>query len=86
MFCFQDELLKIVGQKHPLYGILSILSMKCSYILFNKYHVKDILLEVDLQKSSGNKLLTQSCMNILVVNFFTALFFCLYMIMHKAIY
>ncbi|KVI01136.1 Armadillo-like helical, partial [Cynara cardunculus var. scolymus] len=62
----RDELLKIVGQKHPLYGFLSTLSMKCSYILFNKDHVKDILLEADLQKSSRNRLLTQSCMNILV--------------------
>ncbi|KAJ0808766.1 putative sister chromatid cohesion protein Pds5 [Helianthus annuus] len=63
----RDALLKIVGQKHPLYGILSILSIKCSYILFNKDYVKDILLEVDLQKSSRNRLLTQSCMNILVI-------------------
>ncbi|KAL7600949.1 hypothetical protein Lser_V15G23567 [Lactuca serriola] len=63
----KDELLKIVGQKHPLYGILSSLSIKCSYILFNKDYVKDILLEVDLHKSSGNKLLSQSCMNLLVI-------------------
>ncbi|CAI9270247.1 unnamed protein product [Lactuca saligna] len=63
----RDELLKIVGEKHPLYGILSSLSMKCSYILFNKDYVKDILLEVELQKSSGNKLLSQSCMNLLVI-------------------
>ncbi|KAJ0791644.1 putative sister chromatid cohesion protein Pds5 [Helianthus annuus] len=63
----RDALLKIVGQKHPLYGILSILSIKCSYILFNKDYVKDILLEVDLQKSSRNRLLTQSCMNTLVI-------------------
>ncbi|KAI3740872.1 hypothetical protein L2E82_31347 [Cichorium intybus] len=63
----REELLKIVGQKHPLYGILSSLSMKCSYILFNKDYVKDIFLEVDLHKSSGNKLLAQSCMNLLVI-------------------
>ncbi|KAK9057901.1 hypothetical protein SSX86_022740 [Deinandra increscens subsp. villosa] len=58
----REELLKIVGQKHPLYRFLSILSVKCSYILFNKDYVKDILLEVD-----QNRLLTQSCMNILVI-------------------
>ncbi|KAL8214756.1 hypothetical protein R6Q57_004205 [Mikania cordata] len=63
----RDELLKIVGQKHPLYGFLNILSIKCSYILFDKDYVKDILLEVDLQKSSRNSLLTQSCMNILEI-------------------
>ncbi|KAJ9566892.1 hypothetical protein OSB04_002858 [Centaurea solstitialis] len=63
----RDELLKIVGQKHPLYGFLSTLSMKCSFILFNKDYVKDILLEADIQKTSKNRLLTQSCMNILVI-------------------
>ncbi|KAI3829442.1 hypothetical protein L1987_03566 [Smallanthus sonchifolius] len=63
----RDELLKIVGQKHPLYGILSILSIKCSYILFNKDYVKDIFLEMDLLKFSRNRLLTQSCVNILVI-------------------
>ncbi|XP_076907861.1 sister chromatid cohesion protein PDS5 homolog A-like [Bidens hawaiensis] len=60
-FKARDELLKIVGQKHPLYGVLSILSIKCSYILFNKDYVKDILLEMELNRSSS-----QSCMNILV--------------------
>lgn len=43
--------------------------MKCSYILFNKEHVKAILLEASTQKSSGNMQLTQSCMDILVVKF-----------------
>ncbi|XP_076925965.1 sister chromatid cohesion protein PDS5 homolog A-like isoform X2 [Bidens hawaiensis] len=60
-FKARDELLKIVGQKHPLYGFLSILSIKCSYILFNKDYVNDIILEMELNRSS-----TQSCMNILV--------------------
>ncbi|KAL4571020.1 hypothetical protein LXL04_017770 [Taraxacum kok-saghyz] len=46
----QDELLKIVGTKHPSYGI----STKCSYILFNKDYVKDIFLEVDLYKQTTN--------------------------------
>ncbi|XP_071689759.1 sister chromatid cohesion protein PDS5 homolog A isoform X3 [Rutidosis leptorrhynchoides] len=61
---YRDELLEIVGQKHPLYGLLSILSMKCSYTLFNKDDVKELLLDA---KSSGNKLLTQSRLNILVM-------------------
>nr|XP_043610025.1 sister chromatid cohesion protein PDS5 homolog A isoform X2 [Erigeron canadensis] len=61
---YRDELLNVVGQKHPLHGFLSTLSVKCSYILFNKDDVKRILLEA---KSSQNSLLTQSCMNILVI-------------------
>nr|GMD40858.1 sister chromatid cohesion protein PDS5 homolog A isoform X1 [Ipomoea batatas] len=42
----RDDLLKILGEKHPLYDFLSILSLKCSYILFSKEHVRDILLEI----------------------------------------
>ncbi|KAK0598612.1 hypothetical protein LWI29_036294 [Acer saccharum] len=61
----REELLKILGEKHRLYDFLSTLSMKCSYILFNKEHVKEIFLEASLQKSSGNAQCTQSCMDIL---------------------
>ncbi|GMP73504.1 hypothetical protein CsSME_00031242 [Camellia sinensis var. sinensis] len=63
----QDDLLKILGEKHRLYDFLSSLSLKCSYVLFNKEHVKEILLEADLRKSAGNTQLTLACMNILVV-------------------
>ncbi|KAI3745336.1 hypothetical protein L1987_58447 [Smallanthus sonchifolius] len=63
----RDELLKIVDEKHPLYELLSTLSIKCSYIFFDKEFAKDLVLETDLQKCDGNKLLTQSCMNILVI-------------------
>ncbi|KAL4585339.1 hypothetical protein LXL04_009957 [Taraxacum kok-saghyz] len=61
-----EELLKIVGEKHPLYELLSTLSIKCSYLIFDKEFVKNLVLEIDQQKSDGNKLLTQSCVNILV--------------------
>ncbi|KAI3499028.1 hypothetical protein L1887_34820 [Cichorium endivia] len=63
----RDELFKIVDEKHPLYELLSTLSIKCSYIIFDKNFVKDLLLEIDQQKSDGNNLLTQSCINILVI-------------------
>nr|GEV61445.1 sister chromatid cohesion protein PDS5 homolog B-like isoform X1 [Tanacetum cinerariifolium] len=63
----RDELLKIVDEKRALYELLSTLSMKCSYMVFDKDFVKDLLLEVDLQKCDGEKILTQSCMNILVI-------------------
>ncbi|CAL5409349.1 unnamed protein product [Camellia sinensis] len=63
----QDDLLKILGEKHRLYDFLSSLSLKCSYVLFNKEHVKEILLEADLRKSAGNTQLTLACMNILVI-------------------
>ncbi|KAA8537266.1 hypothetical protein F0562_027047 [Nyssa sinensis] len=63
----RDDLLKILGEKHRLYEFLSTLSMKCSYLLFNKEHVKEILLEADVQKSAGNAQFTVSCMDILVI-------------------
>ncbi|KAE8655726.1 putative ADP-ribosylation factor GTPase-activating protein AGD13-like isoform 1 [Hibiscus syriacus] len=63
----RDELLKILSERHQLYDFLSMLSLKCSYLLFNKEHVREILMEVTVQKSARNTLYIQSCMNILVI-------------------
>lgn len=76
-FSLQDDLLRILGGKHRLYDFLSTLSLKCSYLLFNKEHVKEILLEAATQKSSGSRQNTQSCMNILVVEKHRTYIFCL---------
>ncbi|XP_061339796.1 sister chromatid cohesion protein PDS5 homolog A-like isoform X2 [Gastrolobium bilobum] len=64
---YRDDLLKILGEKHRLYEFLNTFSVKCSYLLFNKEHVKIILLEILAQKSAENARRTQSCMNILVI-------------------
>lgn len=68
-YCYllQDDLLKILGEKHPLYDFLDSLSIKCSYLLFNKEYVKEILLEVAAQKSTGDTKLIVSWMTLLVV-------------------
>ncbi|KAJ6304583.1 hypothetical protein OIU77_018274 [Salix suchowensis] len=63
----RDDLLKILGEKHRLYDFLSSLSMKCSYLLFNKEHVKEILLDVNMHSSAGNMHFTRSCMDLLVI-------------------
>jgi len=77
IFCLQDDLLKILGEKHRLYEFLNTFSVKCSYLLFNKEHVKTILLEIIAQKSAENAQRTQSCLNMLVVRTsHLALFFC----------
>ncbi|KAL9254883.1 Sister chromatid cohesion protein PDS5 homolog A-like protein [Drosera capensis] len=62
----RDDLLKILGEKHPLLDFLTILSMKCSYILFNKEHVKEILsaIKKGAEASTENIL---SSMNVLVI-------------------
>ncbi|KZV51246.1 hypothetical protein F511_05903 [Dorcoceras hygrometricum] len=63
----RDDLLSILGPKHPLYEFLDCLSLKCSCLLFNKDHVREILLEAGVQKSSGSNELILSCMTILVI-------------------
>ncbi|XP_038690339.1 sister chromatid cohesion protein PDS5 homolog A-like isoform X1 [Tripterygium wilfordii] len=63
----RDDLLKILGEKHRLYDFLSNLSVKCSYLLFNKEHVKEILLEAGMHKTAGHTQETQSCMDLLVI-------------------
>lgn len=71
----QDDLLRILGEKHKLYDFLSTLSVKCSFLLFNKEYVKEILVEAITQMSAGDAQLTHSCMNLLVVkNRFICLF------------
>lgn len=65
--CLQDELLKILGEKHRLYEFLNTFYVKCSYLLFNKEYVKAILEEAVAQKSAENAQRTQFCMNLLVV-------------------
>ncbi|KAG6583667.1 Sister chromatid cohesion protein PDS5-like B, partial [Cucurbita argyrosperma subsp. sororia] len=63
----RDELLKILGEKHRLYDFLNSLSVKCSYLLFNKEHTKEILQEVEIQKSSGSMQDIKSSMTMLVI-------------------
>ncbi|GER48127.1 sister chromatid cohesion protein pds5 [Striga asiatica] len=63
----RDDLLKILGQKHQLYEFLGAVSLKCSYMLFDKDHVREFLLEARVQKSSGTTELILSCMAILVI-------------------
>ncbi|PIN12278.1 Sister chromatid cohesion complex Cohesin, subunit PDS5 [Handroanthus impetiginosus] len=63
----RDDMLKILGQKHQLYEFLSSLSLKCSYLLFDKDHVREIIVEAGVQKSCGSTDLIVSCMTILVI-------------------
>ncbi|KAG1327428.1 hypothetical protein COCNU_01G013620 [Cocos nucifera] len=62
---YRDEMLKILGERHPLYDFMGMLSIKCSYLLFNKEYVKEILAEAVAQQCVGNMKLTLSCMNLL---------------------
>ncbi|KAI5414430.1 sister chromatid cohesion protein PDS5 homolog A isoform X3 [Lathyrus oleraceus] len=64
---YRDGMLAILGVKHRLYEFLNTFSMKCSYVLFNKEHVKEIFVEIVAQKSAENAQRTQSCMNLLVI-------------------
>ncbi|XP_043688840.1 sister chromatid cohesion protein PDS5 homolog A-B isoform X2 [Telopea speciosissima] len=64
---WRDDLLRILGEKHRLHDFLSALSVKCSHLLFNKEHVKEILLEASRQNSAENAQYILSCMNLLVI-------------------
>ncbi|XP_073010251.1 sister chromatid cohesion protein PDS5 homolog A isoform X2 [Typha latifolia] len=61
----RDDLLKILGERHPLYDFMKMLSIRCSYLLINKEYVKEILLEAAEQKLAGSMKLISSCMNLL---------------------
>jgi sister chromatid cohesion protein PDS5 len=60
------ELLKIIDEKHPLREFMGMLSVRCSYLLINKEHVKEFLSIASEEKSAGNIDLL-ACMNLLTV-------------------
>jgi hypothetical protein len=66
-FFLQDELTKILGEKHQLDEFLNTLYVKCSYLLFSKEHATTILSEIIRYKSAENDQRIQACMNLLVV-------------------
>nr|VDD38116.1 unnamed protein product [Brassica oleracea] len=61
----RDDMLKILSEKHSLYEFLGTLSIKCSYLLFSKEYVKEILAEVSVRKASKTSSGIQSCMDFL---------------------
>ncbi|CAF2142794.1 BnaA02g25640D [Brassica napus] len=61
----RDDMLKILSEKHSLYEFLGTLSIKCSYLLFSKEYVKEMLSEVSARKASKENLGIQSCMDFL---------------------
>ncbi|KAI3974585.1 hypothetical protein MKX01_004500 [Papaver californicum] len=63
----RDDLLRILGEEHKLHDFLSALSVKCSFLLFNKEYVKEIISEATTQLSAGDAQLTRSCIDLLVM-------------------
>eukprot|EP00253_Pinus_taeda_P014590 PITA_14590 len=61
-----DCLLKQVGERHPQYEFMKILAIRCSYFLFGKEHVKEILKEIVDNKLAGTVKTVLSGMNLLV--------------------
>ncbi|CAN6448387.1 unnamed protein product [Victoria cruziana] len=72
----RDDLLKILGDRHPLFDFLGTLTTKCSLVLFNKEHIEEIFDELVLHKSAGNEKLVSSCMDFLMMlaSFFPLIF------------
>jgi len=46
-------LLKQLGDGHPQYEFVKILAMRCSYFLFGKEHVKEMLKEIAVNTLAG---------------------------------
>ncbi|KAI3928595.1 hypothetical protein MKW98_024196, partial [Papaver atlanticum] len=63
----RDDLLRIFGEEHKLHDFMSALSVKCSFLLFNKEYVKEIISEATTQMSAGDAQLTHSCIDLLVM-------------------
>ncbi|XP_057536474.1 sister chromatid cohesion protein PDS5 homolog A [Amaranthus tricolor] len=63
----QDDLFKILGEKHRIFDFVNVLSVKCSYMLFSKEHVKEFMLELATQKAAENTEKCLSCVNMLVI-------------------
>lgn len=59
-------MLKILGEKHPLYDFMVTFSVRCSYLLFNKEYVKEILSQA-VAESGGDPKFVSSCMSLLPV-------------------
>ncbi|GAB2298992.1 hypothetical protein Dimus_033068 [Dionaea muscipula] len=65
---YRDDLLKILGEKHRLLDFLRVLSLKCSYIVFTKEHMKEILsLAANQKDDAASTESILSCMNMLVI-------------------
>lgn len=69
------DMLERLGDKHPQHEFIKTLASKCSYRLFGKEHVKEMLKEIAVNKLAGKDELIQSGMNLLVL--FAGFFPCL---------
>ncbi|MQM03150.1 hypothetical protein Taro_035926 [Colocasia esculenta] len=64
---YRGDLLRILGEKHPLYDFMETLSMRCSYLLFNKEYVKVMLSDAVAEQSADDPKFVSSCMNLLAI-------------------
>ncbi|KAH9314048.1 hypothetical protein KI387_022675, partial [Taxus chinensis] len=62
-----DNLLMRLGERHPLYEFMKILSTRCSYLLFGKEHLKEILNKIAVNKLDGSDNIVPSSMNLLAI-------------------
>lgn len=65
-FFFQDDFLKRIGNKHPHYEFLRLLSAKCSYTIFDAEHVQCILSDI-LSERTVKKNLQSKSIDLLLV-------------------
>ncbi|CAM6113881.1 unnamed protein product [Calypogeia fissa] len=71
----REELLKRIGEKHPQHDFIKTLATKCSFLLFDKEHVKAVLQDLTVNQKSGNREHATASLSLLVefAGFFPAL-------------
>eukprot|EP00250_Pteridium_aquilinum_P011433 c20066_g1_i1 orf=108-4985(-) len=62
----KTDLLKRLGEKHPQYEFLKVLSVKCSYALFGKEHMHSLLAELKELRTREDENLLKASMGLLV--------------------
>ncbi|MCO5578811.1 hypothetical protein L7F22_032658 [Adiantum nelumboides] len=50
-----DDLMKRIGEQHPLHELIRVLALRCSFIIFGKEHVKEVL-QVSTEGNSSSEI------------------------------
>jgi sister-chromatid-cohesion protein PDS5 len=66
-FVIQRNLLERIDDKHPRHEFLKILSVKCSYTLFGREHMRALVKQLEEYNKLGDEKLLRASMGLLVV-------------------
>lgn len=67
---FQEDLLKSHGGSDIGHNFLRALAIKCSFVLFDKEHMQELLTNINKNRSLGNEKMLKAGIGLLTVCFF----------------